>query len=77
MNNGMKERKQRIISKRKKGDEGITWKQESYFLLIIFVFIKDLVIDIIKFNHGKHQYVSLVQRKLRIYSRKRCMTPRT
>lgn len=27
----MKERKQRIVLKRKKADEGITWKQESCF----------------------------------------------
>lgn len=54
----MKERKQWIVLKRKKADEGTAWKPESYFLLFIFVFIKEFSISVIQFNHGKHPYVS-------------------
>lgn len=61
----MKERKQRIVLKRKKADEGITWKQESIFLLLIFVFIKELGIKVIKFNPDKHHYASSIQRRHR------------
>lgn len=63
VDNGMKERKQRTVLKRKKADEGITWKKESIFLRFIFVVIKELDINVIKFNHGKRHCVPSIHRE--------------